>query len=152
MTCSYESHPSHALSRHHLSPISELVRVCILEDQVPSVEAGDGSGFHHIEHIVFMEKFPGVQDHWNGIDDHLAIILLMITIKTTIGSESKYFVLMFTFILSPSINTLTTLYLLQNNANDKPAFFTTNASRNKVQFHSNSNKNGSGKLQVLCKL
>ena len=38
-------------------------------------------------------------------------VLLMIIIKTlsTIGSESKYFVLMFTFILSPSINTLTTL-------------------------------------------
>ena len=46
LTCSLQ-----ALSVSFL-PGSELMRVGILEYQVPSVEAVDGSGFHHDEHIV----------------------------------------------------------------------------------------------------
>ena len=57
LTCSLQ-----ALSVSFL-PGSELMRVGILEYQVPSVEAVDGSGFNHDEHFFFRFRFTFIKNY-----------------------------------------------------------------------------------------
>ena len=53
---------------------SEMLGIPFFEDKIPRVEAGDGSGLHNIEGVVFMEDLPvAVHHHGYGLRDHRGV-------------------------------------------------------------------------------
>ena len=51
-----------------------MLRIPFFEDKIPRVEAGDGSGLHNIEGVVFMEDLPvAVHHHGYGLRDHRGV-------------------------------------------------------------------------------